>query len=148
MLYASAGRPTAAILTGKDVLIDYKLFWIPCETQSEAQYLVTVINSRILEEAVGPLMPKGQFGARDVVKHIWRLPIPEYDEENALHRGIAQAGAIAAEGAAAVLRDLRTARAERGQDTSVTVARREIRKWLAASNEGQEVERLVARLLG
>ena len=92
-------------------------------------------------------MPKGQFGARHVQKHIWRLPIPEYDEENALHREIAEAGAIAAEGAAAVLRDLRTARAERGQDTSVTVARREIRKWLAASTEGQEVDRLIAQLL-
>ncbi len=92
-------------------------------------------------------MPKGQFGARHVQKHIWRLPIPEYDEENALHRKIAQAGAIAAEGAAAVLRDLRTARAERGQTTTVTVARREIRAWLAESDEGQEVERLVAQLL-
>ena len=148
VLYASAGRPTAAILTDEGALIDYKLFWIPCETREEAQYLVTVINSRILEEAVGPLMPKGQFGARDVVKHIWRLPIPEYDKENALHREIAQAGAIAAEGAAAVLHDLRTARAERGQTTTVTVARREVRAWLAESAEGQEVERLIAQLLG
>ena len=97
---------------------------------------------------LAPLMSKGQFGGRDIQKHIWRLPIPEYDKENALHREIAEAGTIAAEGAAAVLRDLRTTRAERGQTTTVTVARREIRKWLAESDEGQEVERLVAQLLG
>lgn len=131
----------------RDCVVDTTLYWIGVPTEGAAYYLVAVINSDAVRDALAPLMPKGQFGARHVHKHIWRLPIPEYDEENALHREIAQAGAVAAEGAVAVLRDLRTARAERGQDTSVTVARREIRKWLAASTEGQEIDHLVAQLL-
>ena len=42
-------------------------------------YLVAVINSDALQEAVKPLMSKGQFGARDLHKHLWKLPIPEFD---------------------------------------------------------------------
>ena len=30
-------------------------------------------------------MAKGQFGARDLQKQLWKLPIPEYDATEALH---------------------------------------------------------------
>ncbi|MCY3734216.1 MAG: hypothetical protein OXG42_08040 [Chloroflexi bacterium] len=42
----------------------------------------------------------------------------------------------------------RIGRSGKGQSTAVTVARREIRKWLSESAEGQRVEELVGRLLG
>ena len=93
-------------------------------------------------------MSKGQFGARDLQKHLWRLPIPEYDDSNDLHRAIAEAGATAAVGARALWDDIRADREASGKSTSVTVARREIRKWLSESEEGQRVEELVGRLLG
>ena len=84
-----------------------------------------------------PLMSKGQFGARDVHKHIWRLPIPEYDDSNDLHRAIARGGAPRpAVGARALWDDIRADREASGKSTSVTVARREIRKWLLESEEG------------
>ncbi len=129
-------------------IIDTTLFWIPCTTESEVHYLTAVINSRALEQAVAPLMSKGQFGSRHLQKHLWRLPIPEYDPRDALHQDIATAGADAAEGAAAVLRDVQAQRAAQGKRTSITVARREIREWLEASAEGRRVELLVERLLG
>ena len=44
-------------------------------------------------------MNKGQFDARDLHKHLWKLPIPEYDAGDPLHREIAEAGAAAALGA-------------------------------------------------
>ena len=41
-------------------------------------------------------MSKGQFGARDLQKHLWKLPIPEFDPSQELHVTIAEAGATAA----------------------------------------------------
>ena len=75
---------------------------------------------------------------------MWKLPIPEFDDGNPLHVRISEAGDAAAEGAA---RRLEQIRQERDRVT-VTIARREIRKWLAASEEGREVEEAVSELLG
>ena len=93
-------------------------------------------------------MSKGQFGARDLVKHLWRLPIPEYDDSDSLHSELALAAENAAVGAKALWGEIRAEREGKGQSTSVTVALREIRKWLSESSEGRRVEELVGRLLG
>ena len=87
VVYASAGQPTAAILIDETTIVDYKLFWVPCKDLWEANYLLAIINSNALYSAVTPLMSKGQFGARDVQKHLWKLPIPEFDAANPLHLG-------------------------------------------------------------
>ena len=131
-------------LTANDAIVDYKLFWVTCKSIEEANYLLAVINSDILHEAAKPLMSKGQFGARDLQKHLWKLPIPEYDADSALHADISDAGKAATEGAA---RELARVRGERGEDVSVTIARRELRKWLRSSGEGRRVEEVVAELL-
>ena len=88
-------------------------------------------------------MPKGQFGARDLMKHLWKLPIPEFDRNNPLHARISEAGSVAAEGAARQLEQLRHER----DRVTVTIARRELRKWLKASDEGRAVESAVGSLL-
>ena len=123
------------------------LYWISARSAAEANYLTAVINSFALETALEPLMPKGQFGARHVQKHLWRLPIPEYDDDNPLHRDIAAAAVKATAGATALLQEVQTTRAAQGKPTTATIARREIRNWLAESEEGQQVETLVAQLL-
>lgn len=143
--YAQSGRPTAAVVS-QPCIFDKKLYWLECGLD-EAHYLCAIINSACLETLVAPLMNKGQFGPRDLEKHLWRLPIPEYDDANDLHRAIAEAGAAAAVGAQTLWSDLRAEREAKGQSTSVTVARREIRKWLSQSSKGQRVEELVGRLL-
>jgi len=99
--------------------IDYTLFWAPCRDNQEAHYLLAIINSLTLYEAAQPLMAKGQFGARHLQKHLWKLPIPEYDATNRLHQEIARAGQAAASGAAQQLQNLNT--------LSTTIARRELR---------------------
>ncbi len=119
------------------------LFWIDCKDLSEARYLLGIINSDTLYTAVTPLMPKGQFGARDLHKHLWRLPIPEFDPANGLHVEVSQAGRAAADGAAQRLAQLRQER----DRVTVTIARRELRKWLRQSPEGKAVEDAVGRLL-
>ena len=106
--------------------------------------LLAIINSDVLQEAVQPFMSKGQFGARDLHKHLWKLPIPEYDPGSQLHVGITQAGASAANGAADQLATLLKGR---GDSLTSTITRRELRKWLRASAERKAVETAVTRLL-
>ena len=144
VVYTKSGEPTAAIIRNDRALIDHLLYWIPCRDGDEANYLLAIINSDALQEAVQPFMSKGQFGARDLHKHLWKLPIPEYDPGRQLHVEITQAGASAATGAADQLAALLKGRG--GRLTS-TITRRELRKWLRASDEGKAVETAVTRLL-
>ncbi len=144
VVYTKSGQPTAAVLHDTEVLVDHLLYWIPCRTTDEASYLLAIINSDVLREAVTPLMSKGQYGARDLHKHLWKLLIPEFDPGQQLHVDIAEAGSAAAAGARAQLARLRE---ERGDKLTVTIARRELRGWLATSPEGRVVENAVGKLL-
>ena len=144
LVYTSAGEPTAAILHDDQALVENVLFWTTCRSMQEANYLLAVINSQVLYDSVAPLMPKGQFGARHLHKHLWKLPIPEFDPRNRRHVAIAKAGEAAAQGAVQQLEQLR----EQRDKVTVTVARRELRRWLRESAEGKAVERVVGRLLG
>ena len=144
VIYAASGVPTAAIIDDEASLIDYTGFWVACFNHDEASYLLSIINSDALYAGIEPLMAKGQFGARHVQKHLWKLPIPKYDEGVALHRDLAEAGKATAAGVQAVLANLRE---KRGDKLTVTIARREIRNWLRNSKEGKTVERLVGELL-
>ena len=143
VIYNQSGVPTAAVLRDNDALIDHKLFWITCVNTQEANYLLAIINSEALYAAVAPLMSKGQFGARDLHKHLWKLPIPEFDPAEEPHVAISQAGEAAAAGAGRQLEQLRRER----DRVTVTIARRELRKWLRESPEGRRVEEVVGRLL-
>ena len=147
VVYNRGGQPTAALLGDNSTIVDKTLYWITCKDTQEANYLLAIINSQVLYKAVTPLMSKGQFGARDLEKHLWKLPIPEYDggNGNPLHAKIAEAGATAAAGASQQLERLRQ---ERGSKLTVTIARRELRKWLRTSEEGAAVEAAVGELLG
>ena len=142
--YSSSGAPTAALVSNDQILIDYTLFWISCKSETEADYLLAIINSDTLFENVKPLMPKGLFGARHVQKHLWKLPIPEFDPNEALHNEIAAAGATAA---AAAQERLDRLREQLGDKLTVAKARSELRKWLSWSDEGRAVESAVAKLL-
>ncbi len=147
LLYATSGRPTAAILLSATSLVDTKLYWVKCKTLEEAHYLAAIINSNTLEQAVQKFMPKGQFGARDLHKHLWRLPIPIYDNDNSLHANLAQLGNQLATEATTHLTNIRTTRAATNKPTTITVARRELRKWLSTHPPAQQIEKLVAQLL-
>lgn len=50
-----------------------------------------VLNSPVLTKAVQPLMSYGK-DERDVAKHVWKLPVPEYDPGNELHIELAEIG--------------------------------------------------------
>ena len=144
VVYTKSGEPTAALLHDSGPLVDHLLYWIPCRTIDEANYLLAVINSDALQEAVRPLMSKGQFGPRDLHKHLWKLPIPGFDPARELHVTIVEAGATAAARAAEKLADLREKRRDK---LTATIVRRELRTWLRTSDEGRAVETRVSKLL-
>ena len=142
--YNQSGTPTAAILYDNEAIFDYTLFWTCCKNMREANYLLGIINSDALATAVNKYTTANWAGnTRHLHKHLWKLPIPEFDLGNSLHAAISEAGERAAEGAARQLEQLRQER----DRLTVTVARRELRKWLRESEEGAAVESLVARLL-
>ena len=142
--YTANGEPTAAFLDDDTTLVDKNLYWVTCESISEVYYLLAIINSQTLYDAVAPLMPKGLFGARHLQKHLWKLPIPAFEPGDGIHAAIAEAGAVAAVGAARLLDKLNE---ERGEEVTTRYARSELRKWLANSHEGHAVEEAVGRLL-
>ena len=139
VVYTKAGNPTAALIQDDSIIVDHLLYWISCENAQEAYYLLAIINSQLLSESVAQFMSRGQFGARDLHKHLWKLLIPEFDANNSLHTSISDAGRKASEGAAARLSELY----EERDRVTVTIARRELRAWLRGSDEGREVEGLV-----
>ena len=144
MAYTKSGEPTAVLLEDERTLVDHLLYWVPLRSIEEGHYLLATINSEALKKAAMPLMSKGQFGARDLHKHLWRLPIPNFDPDNLTHITVSEAGASAALGARARLQDLLE---KRGDKLTVTIARREIRRWLRESPEGKAVEDAVRELL-
>ncbi len=141
--YTTSGRSTAAIISDPAAVIDHSLYWLSCHTAEEARYLLAVINSDALRKRVEPLMPKGQFGARHLHKHLWKLPIPAFDPANANHIAVSDAGA-AAEKAAGL--QLKTIIADNEQAT-VAAIRKELRTWLETSPAGNAVESAVEKLL-
>ena len=144
IIYTASGTPTAAMLVDESCLTESNTYWVTCKDEQEAYYLLAIINSASLYQAVQPLMAKGQFGPRHLQKQLWKLPIPEFNPKEKLHADIARAGERAAVGAA---RKLAEVREERGKKFTWRTARSELREWLKVSREGKAVEEAVGRLL-
>ena len=139
VVYTSSGRPTAALVVNHKAVLDHSLYWISCETLAEAHYLLAVINSDVLRDRVKPFMPKGQFGARHVHKHLWKLPIPAYDPTDPTHTAVSQAGNNATQ----------VAQTNHPRPpTTIGAVRKRLRCWLNESPEGRTVEETVSHLIG
>jgi hypothetical protein len=119
-------------------VIDHKLYWTAIASESEAQYLVAILNSETARGRVSHLQARGQWGARDFDKLMFELPIPKFDAKNGLHALLAKEAAVAERVAAAV--SLR-------ETERFTKARRSIREALAEDGVSQRIEHLVEDLL-
>ena len=144
--YTQSGRPTAALIADKRAILDRKLYQVTCRNVDEAYYLLAIINSRALEAAVEHLMPRGLFGARDLEKHLWKLPIPEYDAGNETHAALSRLGETAALEAEEAVAELA---ALNGEDWLTTAnVRSSLRNgWQGSSDTAQAIEQAVGILL-
>jgi hypothetical protein len=88
-LCAAAFDRTASELT---LVVDAKVYWAACNAAEEADYLVAILNSETVNEAIKPFQSVGLLGERDIHKKVLDLPIPVYDTRNTDHRAIAALG--------------------------------------------------------
>ena len=139
--YTSAGRPTAALITDNQAILDTKLFQVKCRDLDEAHYLLAIINSDALADAAKPFCTTNWARKiRDLQKHLWKLPIPYFDHGNAIHAELSSLGKRAAGEASAIV----------GKMGNVTVgeARSTMRHdWQPTSPTAQAIEKAVAELL-
>ena len=144
IVYTQAGEPTGSLLEDSKAIVESAFIGLRAKRSRKLTIYWRLSTAKPSMRQLKPLMSKGQFGARDLHKQLWKLPIPEFNPTKPLHSAIADSGEAAAEGTANQLARLRE---ERGPKLTVTIARRELRAWLHASAEGQAVEKVVGRLL-
>lgn len=78
----------AAKLRSKKALVTHGLYWAPVTSEEEADYLCAILNAPATTELARPLMSYGK-DERDIHKHVWELPIEQYDSGNQVHGRIA-----------------------------------------------------------
>jgi len=138
IVYGKAGMHlTAARVLERRAIIDHKLYWANAKHDEEAFFLCAILNAACVTTLVRPMMSYGK-DERDIDKYIWRLPIPEYDEDVALHVELAKLGQQAEAEIAALPLD---------PEVHFAASRRVIREHLAESKVGQTIEKRVAKLL-
>ena len=94
LILSNAGgkNPCAAYISLENIdvsklIIDQTLYWYLVDSEAEAKYIVGILNSSSLAEAIIDFQPQGEFGQR----HIHTLPykiIPRYDSENPAHQDV------------------------------------------------------------
>ena len=140
VVYSKAGTlQAAALLRDTTAVVDHKLYWMAVESEAEARYLAAVVNSETARSRVAHLQSRGQWGARDFDKVMFELPIPSFDPADTLHSALATAAEHAEQVAAAV--PLR-------EGEHFVRARQRIRQALREDGVAQQMDALVARLLG
>ena len=138
--YAASGTiPAACIVEYGRFVFEHKLYWAAISARDEAQYLCTIINSEKTRSLIAHLQSRGQWGARDFDKVMFNLPIPRFEDGNALHQELSAAGAEAEKIAASI---------ELPEDIKFRRARGMVRDALAADGIAKTVDGIVARLLG
>jgi hypothetical protein len=128
---------SAAVAEDPTIVVEHKAYWCPVRHLDEARYLCVILNSRAVLERVIPMQSRGWRDPRDFDKLVWELPIPEFDNEDKLHREIAAAGWQAERLASTVALP----------DGDYRRKRRAIRDALAATGHAAHMEELVAALL-
>lgn len=138
VVYSKSGmHVSAALVDDPRTVIDHTLYWAAVRNRKEGEYLCAILNAARLTELVRPLMSYGK-DERDIHKHVWHLPIPEYDKSNPTHQELsALAVTLTAEVAALELRE----------STHFATLRRAVRTHIAASESGRRVEEIVQELL-
>jgi hypothetical protein len=89
----SGTRLVATYVRPGDALIDTKLYWGPVQSEDEADYLCTILNSQVMTELVNPLQGRGQFGPRDFYGLPFHFPIPAYEAGMEPHERLRLLGA-------------------------------------------------------
>lgn len=138
VVYNTAGMHLAAAkLSDPRGIVTSNLYWCSASSDDEANYLCAILNSPVTTDFVRPLMSYGK-DERHVHKHVWKLPIPEYDPANATLARLAALGRQAGEIAA---------QQDVDPELHFAASRRRIRDALAANAQTAEIDDLIYELL-
>ena len=89
IVYTASGTNVAAVLLeDPEGIIDHKLYWFDVSNKNEGLYLEGVLNSSCLMDKIRDLQSQGQFGPRDIHRHILKPSIPNYNSKKQLHNNI------------------------------------------------------------
>jgi hypothetical protein len=139
VVYTKAGMYlAAAILTDARVVVDHKLYWAAVSSVSEARFLIAILNSGVLTEAVRPLQARGEHNPRDFDKYVWQLAIPVFDPLDQTHQRLVELAGDAEQMVAAMHLDV---------GRQFETLRRQVRQALATSTVGHEIDEIVGELL-
>ena len=145
--YTQSGRPTASMIIDKKAILDRNLYQVICRNQEEAYYLLAIINSDALAKAAKPFCATNWAKEiRHLEKHLWKLPMPEYEASNENHAELSRLGRTAEQECKALLDKLVALNGE-GWLTSSN-ARSNLRNgWQPGSPTAQAIEEAVRELL-
>ena len=140
VVYSASGMYlAAAAVTDRRIVIEHKLYWAAVSGLSEARFLAAVLNSSAVTSAVRPLQARGEHNPRDFDKYVWQAPIPLFDPQDATHQRLV----ALAEAAERMVGDM-----ELDLRRQFEALRRQVRKAVAASAVGREIDEVVRELLG
>jgi SAM-dependent methyltransferase len=139
VVYNQAGMHVcAAKLHNRRAVVTNRLYWASMRSEEEADYVCALLNAPVTTDLTRPMMSYGK-DERDIHKHVWELPIPMFDEGNAIQRRIAELGAKA---------EKLVAQFEINPSIHFSATRRHIRDVLLLTAEGAELNELAFELLG
>jgi hypothetical protein len=143
VLYNAAGTNVSAVSVRRSELAlplvaEHKIYWGTVTAAEEADYLASVLNSSLSNEAIKPFQSMGLMGERDIEKKLMDLPIPRFNPENSRHAALVHLGRQAREKASEVLK-------MSDQPTSLARLRGHMR--IELKNELADIDRIVKKLL-
>jgi SAM-dependent methyltransferase len=138
VIYNTSGMHICcAKLRDKKAIVNSDLYWAPAQSEDEADFISAILNAPITTELARPLMSYGK-DERHIHKHVWDLPIEQFDHDNDIHKRIAALGAGLEKLAS-------TFKIEEKLHFAAT--RRHIRDFIMSTPEGVELNDLVANML-
>jgi len=143
VLYNKSGTNVSAVSVRRSgfalpLVIDFTVYSGTVASSEEADYLVSVLNSSVSNEAIKPFQAMGLLGERDIHKKLMDLPIPRFNPENSRHAALVQLGRQAREKASGALKT---------SDLQTSLARLRGQMRIQLKNELGEIDRIVKRLL-
>ena len=121
------------------LLADYGNFHYETEIEEEANYLVAILNSAIVNEVIKPMLTTGQFGERNVCNKVLELPIPRYDATSEIHQRLSSISKVCSQKVRSSLPEIANKYRSLGR------LRGHLRKTL--ESELKEIDDLVSQLL-
>ena len=143
--YTAIGQPTAALITDDKAILDTSLYQVACRSRNEAYYLLSIINSTTLAAETKPFCTTNWAREiRNLHKHLWKLPIPEFDPDDDLHIWLAKLGYAAETEAYREIADIKN----NDKPPTTKVARDKLRNdWQPTSEIAAAIEDAVVKLL-